>query len=858
MIRKVSAFLVNAIIVMLVVVTISQAQPQTLLTRHVREAVVKGQAQLINRLPATQTMRLEVVLPLRNRPELESFLHELYDPSSACYRKFLTVEEFTTRFGPTQGDYDAAVRFAKANGFTVTSTSRNRMNIGVKGTVANIEKAFHVTMGLYQHPTEKRTFYAPDREPTVALPFQLWRIAGLDNYSIPRSAITHRNVAAKPEEASTGSCPGQSFCGSDMRAAYYEGTNLTGAGQTLGLLEYLGTDLSDLTTYYTNVGQTLNVPITLVSTDGTATTCYGCEDTEQTLDMTQALGMAPGLASLVMYVGSTDAALLNGMATATPLNAQLSSSWTWGPADPTTDDPYFEEFAAQGQTFFNAAGDGGYWAPGNYEGYIFPADDAFVVSVGGTVLETTGPGGPWSSETAWTNGGGGISNSYFPTSGTFIPSWQAATAAGCSSCSQEYRNAPDVSAEANWDFYVCADQGCSANYYGGTSFAAPMWAGYLALANQQAVAGGQSTLGFIDPLIYGIGLGGNYNNDFHDIISGNNGYSATTGYDLATGWGSPNESNLIDALIGGLGEPTFGIISSPKALTIKEGSSSNIAVAVLPYGGFDGSVTLSASGVPNGITATFTPNPTTSTSTLTLSVAPGAPTDTYAILVSGVSGTLSSQSFTQLKVAPALIPVAALSPTSLTFETVVGEMSKAETLTLANTGNTELNLTKIVASSGFAISSNGCGSTLLAGTKCAIKVTFTPAQPGVRLGTITITDNGQNSPQSVLLSGTGTAQATMAPASVAFPAVKVGGSSPAKTFTLANKQKVALNNISIKATANFSVSANTCTASLAANSSCKISVIFMPTTTGTITGSLQVKDSAVGGPQTSTLTGTGK
>ena len=139
---------------------------------------------------------------------------------------------------------------------------------------------------------------------------------------------------------------------------------LTGSGQSLGLLEYYGTDLADLNTYFKNAGQTNNVPITLMSTDGTSTSCLAsqdCDDTEQTLDMTQALGMAPGLSSLVMYVGSTDSAIFNAMATASPLNAQLSSSWTWYPADPSTDNPYFEEFAAQGQNLFQAAGDSGKW-----------------------------------------------------------------------------------------------------------------------------------------------------------------------------------------------------------------------------------------------------------------------------------------------------------------------------------------------------------------------------------------------------------------------------------------------------------------------------------------------------------------
>lgn len=150
------------------------------------------------------------------------------------------------------------------------------------------------------------------------LPFQLWHVAGLDNYSIPRPLVRHRNNSHVKSNATTGSGPSASFLGSDMRAAYYGGS-LTGSGQSLGLLEYYGTDLADLNTYYANVHQTNSVPVTLLSTDGTSTSCLasqGCDDTEQTLDMTQALGMAPGMSSLVVYVGSSDAAIFNAMATA--------------------------------------------------------------------------------------------------------------------------------------------------------------------------------------------------------------------------------------------------------------------------------------------------------------------------------------------------------------------------------------------------------------------------------------------------------------------------------------------------------------------------------------------------------------
>ena len=281
----------------------------------------------MGRMSATQTMNLVITLPLRNQDELDQFLEDVYDPSSLSYRQFLTVEQFTERFGPAQSDYDAVINFAKQNGLTVVSTSPNRVNVQISGTVAHVEAALHVNMGVYQHPTESRTFYAADREPTTNLSISLWHISGLDNFSIPHPAGLTRIPAGSGarSNATTGSGPSASFLGSDMRAAYYGGS-LTGSGQSLGLLEYYGTDLADLTTYFKNVGQTNNVPVTLLSTDGTSTSCVSpsCDDTEQTLDMTQALGMAPGLSSMVMYVGSTDAAIFNAMATAKPLNAQLS------------------------------------------------------------------------------------------------------------------------------------------------------------------------------------------------------------------------------------------------------------------------------------------------------------------------------------------------------------------------------------------------------------------------------------------------------------------------------------------------------------------------------------------------------
>jgi kumamolisin len=533
----------------------NSAQAQYVATRHVRDAVRLGTAQPVGRLPESQAMTLDLVLPLRDRAGLETFLDDIYDPASSTYRQFLSVPEFTERFGPTQADYDAVVKFAKASGFAVVGGSRDGMEVLVKGRVSTVESAFHVSILTYQHPSEGRIFYGPDREPTTSLRFSLWHISGLDNYSIPHPLFVKRSDYAAAHgidskavvsHATTGSGPSASFLGSDMRAAYYGGTALTGAGQNLGLFEYEGTDLVDLSNYFKNVKQTNKVPISLLSTDGTSTSCTarsGCDDTEQTLDMTQALGMAPGLSSLAVYIGSLDTAIISSMTTHSPLPTTIGCSWGWTPADPSTLDPYFEKMAAQGQTFFAASGDSSTWSSGNE---AWPADDAYVVSVGGTDLTTSKAAGPWASETAWVDSGGGISPDKIA-----IPSWQklAGVINSSNKGSTKYRNGPDVSANANFTFYTCADQTtCLANEYGGTSFAAPMWAGFIALVNQQLKANKSSYVGFLDPTIYAENITSKYGTDFHDITSGKSGsYSAVKNYDLVTGWGSP-KAGLITTL----------------------------------------------------------------------------------------------------------------------------------------------------------------------------------------------------------------------------------------------------------------------------------------------------------------------
>ena len=524
--------------------TMAQAQERQLLSTHT--AATAG-SQTMGRLPATQQLNATMTLQLRNEPQLHALLQDLYNPNSPNYRKFLSVSEFTERFAPTEADYDAVVNFATAHGLTVTHKAANRLIVQVSGPVTSVEQAFHLNMGVYQHPTENRTYYAPDVEPSVDRGLAVSGVSGLNSFHPPSPVYLKQATSNTVRANATGSMGGY-FEGSDIRAAYLPGVTLTGAGQTIGLFEFGPYNVSDVENYFNSISQPLNVSIVNVLLDGVSGTCgSGCDDGEEVIDIEQAVSMAPGLSEIRVYEGSSDVSILNQMAVDN-IAKQLSCSFGWLPADPASDEPIFEEFAAQGQNLFVASGDSGAYSSANPE--FYPGDDPLVTAVGGTDLTTTGPGGAWVSETAWVGSSGGVN-----TSGFAIPSYQAPYINSSNGGSTTLRNVPDVAAEANTDNYFCANGGCFGGV-GGTSLAAPRWAGILALANQQ---NGGRPIGFLNPTLYAIGGGAGYGAEFHDITSGNNfnssspqKYSAVTGYDLVTGWGAPQGAALIDALTGSL------------------------------------------------------------------------------------------------------------------------------------------------------------------------------------------------------------------------------------------------------------------------------------------------------------------
>ena len=545
-------------------------------------------------LAPEEPVRFGLTLPLRNQAQLAQLLKDLNDPKSTRYHQFLSPQQFAEQFSPTDADYARAVAYAKAKGFTVTHTFGNRLLVNVSAPAATVNQAFRVRMGSFKLASENRTYHAPDTEPTIDASAPILSVEGLSTRNLPRPMLTKAAAGVHPN--TTGSYSDGSFLGSDMRAAYVGNSTLDGAGQTVGLVELGPYDLGDVTNYFSTLKQPLKVPIynVLLDVDGI---CGGCDDGEEAIDIQQAISMAPGLAGLVVYeaYGSgSDALTAFSQAASDGVVKQLSLSFGWG-GTPSTEPGYeqvFQELNAQGQNLFIASGDSG----ANAGGGGYPGNSSYVTDVGGTDLTTNGAGGAWAAETAWIGSGGGWN------SDTTIPTWQVPVINGANQGSPTNRNIPDVAMEANTDNYFCSSGTCQTGI-GGTSLAAPRWAGFLALANEQTNGG---SVGFLNPTVYSIGQSANYTSVFHDITVGNDFnsdfptmFSAEPGFDLTSGWGSPSGQAMLNTLgpAPSASSPNFTLTASPDSGDLKQDQSATSTITFTPTNGFTGPVTLTATGI---------------------------------------------------------------------------------------------------------------------------------------------------------------------------------------------------------------------------------------------------------------------
>lgn len=511
-------------------------------------------------------MQISVVLNLRNVDKLNQLIKDQNNPVSPLYHHYLTPQEFTSLFGPTQETVNEVTDYLSQQGLHVGAVSSNHTLISASGTVAAIEKAFATSISDYTF--EGRSVHAPTVEPSVPphLAGMILSVSGLDN-------VAHYHPASMLVPA-TG--PGGGYTPSELRTAYDANSLISsadGTGQTVAIFELDGYKASDINTYLSNYSLG-SAKYSNVLVDG-ATNTAGSGAIEVELDMEVVSALAPG-ATQKIYIGPNTTSGVNdtyNRIVTDNIAKVTSTSWglceaSSGTSELTALHNIFTQGAAQGQAFFSASGDAGaYDCGGTSLGVDSPSGDPFVVGVGGTAL-TTGSGGTYTSEKVWSDptdtrqftkgvGSGGGYSSFFSK-----PSYQTGTGVD----SNTFRHVPDVSADADpstgYSVYCSVTaSGCSSSspwiVVGGTSAAAPLWAAIAADTNQYLAGLSKPTLGSGNTILYTLFNTTQTFTAYHDVTTGNNlFYNAGTGYDLATGIGTPDVWNLARDAANQGGTPT--------------------------------------------------------------------------------------------------------------------------------------------------------------------------------------------------------------------------------------------------------------------------------------------------------------
>lgn len=573
------AIIVASILSVVFIARAKQNSPFVLTSQSVP---LVSRAHMVGPAGAQQQLNLSVGLQLRNQSDLANLLSDLNNPRSSRYHQYLTPQEFAAQFGPSADQVQQVKNYLQQQGLTVTSVSPNGLLIDATSTVSQAEAAFQVTINNYV--LGANAFFANANAPVIpgSLSSIIASIGGLDN-SVKMHPLYHlaspKHSKPRPDFPGPKGSPHAAQSGfgpTDLSGAYdatpLQSSGLQGSGQTVAVFELDGYQSSDITAYLQNYN--LGSPsISNVLVDGFNGSA-GAGAIEVELDIEVVAAMAPK-ANQIVYEGPNSTQGVNDTYNkiVTDNKAQITTiSWgecesQSGNAELQTLDNIFSQGAAQGIAMYAASGDSGAYDCNDTNLAVdSPAGDPNITGVGGTNLQLNN--GAYSSESVWSNpsdtqrsprgagGGGGIS-SFFKEA-----SWQ--TGPGVQNqYSNGKRQVPDVSADADpasgYAVYCTVSaSGCSSGWItvGGTSAAAPLWAGSTALINGYLQQQGKSRMGFANPVLYGLENQKTQFAPFHDVTSGTNlFYPATTGYDEASGWGSPDIYNIARDIAGGVTPP---------------------------------------------------------------------------------------------------------------------------------------------------------------------------------------------------------------------------------------------------------------------------------------------------------------
>ncbi|HEY3842884.1 MAG TPA: protease pro-enzyme activation domain-containing protein [Acidimicrobiales bacterium] len=601
-------------------------------------------------VPSGEMLHLDVGLAGQDPTGLAQEVAAVSTPSSPEYRQYLTASQFAAEFGPTADEVSSVSASLRAEGLTVGTPDPGSSLLPVSGTAATVSAAFATPLESVSLPGHVASFVntAPPQVPADVSP-DITGIVGLDGISAEHSMIRSQPTAASTGSSGTGSsgtgststghqvvahAAGPQACGSAGVATArggYTSTQLasiygldqlfaqgrTGIGQTIGVVEFEQYSASDIATFESCYG--LGNPVRTVTVDGTPGG-PAAGTGESALDIELAAVSAPS-ASIIVYEAPNEISdassldLFNRMAS-DDLAQTLSTSWGICEEDLAAgaagqEGTIFARMAVQGQTMVAASGDAGsedcYDTDGGTELAVDdPGSQPDVLSAGGTSL----PSGSVGAQSVWNNcgvqdlgicqsssssgaGGGGLSVNFAR------PSWQPAPSdAGNGSCHSATgcRVTPDFSGSADPDNGVVAyfANGGGWSVFGGTSAVAPAAAGLFADTNQ----GCAGNVGLVGPALYAHAN----SSTFTDITAGSNDFTATNGgaytasggFDAASGLGTPIEQNLAIAVQGGSGCPSVAALSS------HSGPVSGSPAITIAGGGFNSATAVSFGSAGTG------------------------------------------------------------------------------------------------------------------------------------------------------------------------------------------------------------------------------------------------------------------
>lgn len=522
-------------------------------------------ARRLGRADLGDVLAMTITLPLRHQEALAALLAAQQHPGSPEYHQWLSPAEFTARFAPVPGEYEALAQWLESEGFDVRRWA-SRLRIDFSGTVGRVEGSFGVRMNYYRH--RGATQLANEDAPLLPAQFAS-RVAllRLNTFPVARPLVRPAGVAVN------------TMAPEDLQVAYSArpvlDRGIDGTGQIIAVVARSDYNDGDVAQFQQQFGNALQLPVK-VFPQGTSPgvgapngvcrsvqpfakrqECIRTEKGEVALDVQWANAMAPGATVLVDIAGPALGVLadidqsLFDIVTHHPEAKVISMSFgaceRLDASDHALFAPAYAQAAAQGQTVLVATGDDGVddCQDGKEASVNVLATDANVTAVGGTALDpgfdadgnATGYVGEWAWNDQYGASGGG------PSAIVGIPAYQL----GLGPPTGGFRSVPDVSLLASplTSGYVSIVDGKIA-VVGGTSAGAPGWAGIIALLNQAAQANGS---GAVNQRLYALaqkGYASGSAGPFHDIVAGNNslnglaGFDAGAGYDLATGLGTPN------------------------------------------------------------------------------------------------------------------------------------------------------------------------------------------------------------------------------------------------------------------------------------------------------------------------------